>query len=297
MATCTPSAPGDRLGPHCTAPLLATPGEFGAVVALKATAHAKSRLGSLPDPLRRRLAWTMAVDTLTAVSAVAMRMVVVSDQPGLATALKAYGLAVPVLAESGQRGLNAALAHGAEHLRADGPVPVFACVGDLPALAAASLRQVLRTASSLPRCYLADASGIGTTMLCSTTEALDPRFQGRSAAAHHASGAVPLSDELLGGPVPDARRDVDSEVDLDDAFRLGLGRMTAALFDPQSRSLGRYQTVTVAGPAGDDHSAITADGYRVLLPRGAVDPTLRTVHAGQRLHAAITDDRALSAWL
>ena len=42
-----------------------------AVVALKAGEFAKSRLSTLPDPLRRRLAWTMAVDTLSALHAVA----------------------------------------------------------------------------------------------------------------------------------------------------------------------------------------------------------------------------------
>ena len=61
---------------------------FGAVLALKPTSRAKSRLGSVPDPVRRRLAWTMAVDTLAAVTTAASPVVVVSDQPGLAAALR-----------------------------------------------------------------------------------------------------------------------------------------------------------------------------------------------------------------
>ncbi len=52
-----------------------------------------------------------------------------------------------------------------------------------------------------------------------------PRFGPRSRAAHAASGAVALEV----GPVPGLRRDVDTEVDLWDAGRLGLGPATAEL--------------------------------------------------------------------
>ena len=57
-----------------------------AVVALKAAEHAKSRL-DFPAPLRRRLAWTMAVDTLAALSAAVSQVLVVSNQPALASRL------------------------------------------------------------------------------------------------------------------------------------------------------------------------------------------------------------------
>ncbi len=270
---------------------------FGAVIALKPTEQAKSRLGSLPDPLRRRLAWAMALDTLRVVTAVAARVVVVSDQPGLAAALRCYDLYPQVIAESGRAGLNAALTDGAEHLQALGSPSVFACVGDLPALSDSSLRRVLATAARFPRSYLADATGVGTTMLFSTAGPLDPRFQGASANAHLSSGAVPLSDDLLGLPVPDARRDVDSQTDLFEAFHLGIGGATGSLFDPNSESLGRYRSVTVAGETGHDHLAITADGYRIELSRAAIDPPLRRLNTGQRLHAVTSADRVLSAWL
>lgn len=269
----------------------------GAVIALKATADAKSRLGSLPDPLRRRLAWTMAVDTLRAVSSTVASVVVVSDQPGLATALRAYDLEPQVLAESGRHGLNAALTLGADHLRTQGSTLVFACVGDLPALSSRSLHRILASAARLPRCFVADASGVGTTMLLSTTAPLEPRFSGESASAHQESGAVPLVDELVGRPMPDARRDVDCEADLRDAVHLGVGAATAALFDPESSVLGTYRTITVAGPADGHRSAITADGYRVTVPVAAVDPQLRSIATGQRLHAVTSGARVLSAWL
>jgi 2-phospho-L-lactate guanylyltransferase len=52
------------------------------VIALKPTAHAKSRL-AVPDPLRRRLAWTMALDTFGLLSRALPQVLVVSDQPAL----------------------------------------------------------------------------------------------------------------------------------------------------------------------------------------------------------------------
>lgn len=280
----------------------------GAVIALKATAYAKSRLGTLPDPVRRRLAWTMAVDTLRAVRSVVDEVVVVGDQPGVRAALRAYGVDVVALAEPAA-GMNAALTHGAEHLRRHGSTTVLACVGDLPSVRASSLETVVSVSRALaevtPRAFLADASGVGTTVLIAHDVALDPRFQGRSAAAHRISGAVSLGADLLGGPLADARRDVDGEPDLADTYHLGLGPTTAALFDPATQRLGRYVPITVVGaaagptvgPGGDDHRAVTNDGVRVLLPQGSLDQALLEARAGQRLHAMINRTTVLSAWL
>ena len=61
-----------------------------AVVALKPSEYAKSRL-DLPAPLRRRLAETMALDTLRALAAAVSRVVVVSGQPALASRLTPGG--------------------------------------------------------------------------------------------------------------------------------------------------------------------------------------------------------------
>ena len=211
----------------------------GAVVALKPVATAKSRLAPLPDALRRRLAWTMAVDTLTALADAVDQVLVVSDEPALQSRLERLGLAVTVLAEPGPGGMNAALAYGAGQLTERGCGLVLACVGDVPALRPVSVRRVLAAAQGRPRSHLADASGVGTTMLLAHG-ALLPRFQGPSAAAHRASGAEPLTDDRLGGAVPDARRDVDTVQDLAEAVALGVGPATRALLAADS---GR--------PAGD----------------------------------------------
>lgn len=268
--------------------------DVAAVVALKATEQAKSRL-ALVDPLRRRLAWTMAVDTLSALAGAVEHVLVVSDQPSLASRLGRLGLAIEVVAEADRTGMNAALTHGARRLHAAGFATVLACVGDLPALRPESVATVLELAGPHPRSVVTDASGVGTTMLIANGVPLDPRFQGRSAAAHHSSGAVGLS----GPSIPGARRDVDTEVDLADALRLGVGAATARLVDPATSRLAGYQVVTATQWRDDEgvRLAVTSTGHRVALPTAALSDGLREVRLGQRLHAVVAGGRVLSAWL
>lgn len=271
----------------------------GAVVALKSSVLAKSRLDTFPDPLRRRLAWTMAVDTLVALAGAVDRVLVVSRQGALRVDLRRAGLDVDVLAETGPGSLNAALRQGAAALSKSGCATVVACVGDLPALRADAVRAAVAAAAAHPRSFVADASGIGTTMLVSHRSTddggLDPHFGGRSAAAHRSSGAVALTgDDLL-----TARRDVDTEVDLADALRLGVGPLTGALVDPATGRLGKYLVITATDWRTENGTpqAVTSSGYRVLLPSTALSDGLQHVRLGQRLHAAIADGTVLTAWL
>ena len=270
----------------------------GAVVALKAGEFVKSRLAPLPQPLRRRLAWTMAVDTLHALVEALDLVCVVSDQPALAHRLARAGLgAVTVVPEGRPAGMNDALRTGADHLRAHGAGLVVAAVGDLPALRPASSARVVAAAGAYERAYLADATGVGTTMLLAADGVpLDPHFQGRSAAAHHSSGAVALTDERLGGGVPDARRDVDTEVDLADATGLGLGPATRTLLDG-SGGLGTYAVVTTVARADGRGRAVTAAGVRVWLPDDRLADGVRSPRPGQRLNAVLDGTEVLSAWL
>ena len=171
-------------------------------------------------------------------------------------------------------------------------------MGDLPALRPGSVATVLAGAAAYGRAYVPDATGIGTTMLLAGADvALAPHFQGRSAAAHHSSGATPLTDERLGAGVPDARRDVDTEVDLADAAGLGLGPATRALLEPMSGRLGTYAVVTTTGRDGRDGTVVTTGGVRVLLPDDHLADGLRTLRPGQRLHAVLAGTTVLSAWL
>jgi 2-phospho-L-lactate/phosphoenolpyruvate guanylyltransferase len=268
-----------------------------AVVALKPSEYAKSRL-DLPPPLRQRLAETMALDTLRALADAVAQVVVVSGQPALASRLSRAGIAATVWSEPAEPGMNAALAYGAERIRADGFGTVLACVGDLPALRVASVHRVLRAARGVPRAFLPDASGVGTTMLVATDAPLLPGFTGRSADRHERGGALPLTEDRLGGPLADARRDVDTEVDLAAAIGLGVGPFTTALVDAADGRLGEYQVVTATDwtDASGRRLAVTAAGRRIVLPDGATGGVGRAVRSGQRLHAVTAADRVLSAW-
>ena len=93
-------------------------------------------------------------------------------------------------------------------------------------LTADELARALLSAQAHARCFVCDSEGVGTTMLASADPAeLGPHFGERSRAAHAASGAVEIEDPAL----PRLRRDVDSEVALWDARRLGVGPATAAV--------------------------------------------------------------------
>jgi 2-phospho-L-lactate/phosphoenolpyruvate guanylyltransferase len=273
-------------------------GSSAAVIAIKPIEHAKSRL-AVPDPLRRRLAWTMALDTLSALCRALPHVLVVSDQPALEARLRRAGLAVEVISESGNVGINSALTRGALRLHAQGFTSILACVGDLPALRPESVARVLDASRSHPRSFVADASGVGTTMLVAHDVDLAPQFQGRSAAAHHASGAVGLGAEAIGSPVADARCDVDTEADLAAAIALGVGLATSALIDHEKGRLGRYQLITATqwSNAEGDQLAITASGSRIALPADALRGELRHAQLGQRLHAVAAEGRVLAVWL
>jgi 2-phospho-L-lactate guanylyltransferase len=270
----------------------------GAVVALKPLRSAKSRLQGVPVPYRRHIAWCLAYDTIGALAAALDRVVVVSNEPALAARLRPLGSTVRVSPEGPSLGMNAALAAGASELGQTGVSLVLACVGDLPCLKAETVRRLVAAATRHPRSFVPDASGTGTTMLFARGVSLDPRFQGPSAAAHRRSGAVPIT-EIEAGPLADARRDVDTLPDLLAAERIGLGSMTATLFDHETHRLGRFQAITVAEPdvSGGDAIVLSADGdrYRMTAAAAAADSVARMT-PGQRLNAALAGDRVLSAW-
>ena len=85
---------------------------------------------------------------------------------------------------------------------------------------------MLDAALAVPRAFVADADGTGTTLLTGVRTALAPRFGHGSARAHRAGGAVELT-----GSWPGLVRDVDTDADLRAAVALGAGPRTAALVD------------------------------------------------------------------
>ncbi len=198
------------------------------VVPLKSLARAKSRLsgaaGTRGDGLRPALALAFALDTVAA--ALAARqvagVVVVTDDP--LAAPKLADLGARIVAEPPGGGLNAALAHGADAVRARAPESgVVTLNADLPALRPAELTRVLNAAAAFPRAFLADAAGIGTTLLSAAPGVmLAPAFEGLSRARHRASGA----NEILLDGVDSVRQDVDTPQDLRAALALGAGART-----------------------------------------------------------------------
>lgn len=194
------------------------------VVPVKPLHVAKSRLrGDRPGPDHRRLVLAMTRDTVAAAlgSSLVGRVLVVCSDPRTAAVLRGDG--VDVVPDTPASGLNTALTHGVAHL---GHGAVGALQADLPALTTTELDAALTAfLRSSWRAFCADRAGTGTTLLLAGPGvALDPRFGPGSAAVHAASGAVPLD-----GGWPTLRCDVDTEDDLAEAVRLGLGRHSAAV--------------------------------------------------------------------
>ncbi len=197
------------------------------VVPLKPLRLAKSRLAATAgDAVRPGLVLAFAADTVAAALACrAVRAVtVVCDDPSAARVLAALG--ARVVPDTPAAGLNAALAHGAAAVRRRTPQAAVAALGaDLPALRPAELAAALeRAAAGGGRAFVADAAGIGTTLLAAVAGVdLAPAFGGPSRARHRASGAR----EITGGGLDSLRRDVDTGADLAAALLLGVGTRTA----------------------------------------------------------------------
>ncbi|MBW1598147.1 2-phospho-L-lactate guanylyltransferase [Streptomyces sp. JJ38] len=206
---------------------------WSVVVPLKTLGLAKSRLApTFDDDLRPRLALAFALDTVTAALACpgVWSVVVVTDDPLATRELTSLG--ARVLPDIPGAGLNPALRHGAERVRAQAPRTHLAALNaDLPALRPAELGRVLAAAARFPRAFLADAAGVGTTLLTARPGvALAPAFGGESRRRHRASGAVELG--VTG--VDSVRRDVDTGADLGAALALGVGchTLTASAMSP-----------------------------------------------------------------
>lgn len=215
------------MGEDVVVPIASTPLDWVVIAPVKRLDRAKTRLSSRPAVERRSLALAFAVDTVRAalVCERVSSVVVASDDDEVRAAVSALGARwVPDVEGAG---LNDVISAVTAQLRLEEPEAALAAlVADLPALRADELRRALVAAGEVSRGFVADAAGTGTTLLTARPGSeLGPRFGPRSRAAHAASGAVALEP----GSIPGLRRDVDTEVDLWDAGRLGLGPATAAL--------------------------------------------------------------------
>lgn len=198
---------------------------WSVVVPAKRLASAKTRLRPLTGggPAHDELVLALLGDTVTAALACPAvgEVVVVTDEP--AARAVAEELGARTVGDEPDGGLNPALEHGARNARC---AHVAALSSDLPALRPAELAAALLAAAEVPRGFVADAHGTGTTLLTAGGRALRPHFGADSARAHAGDGAVPLL-----GSWPGLLRDVDTEADLRAALALGAGPRTAALAD------------------------------------------------------------------
>ncbi len=194
------------------------------LIPVKELAVAKTRLSRYAGSARPDLALAFAVDTVAAALAagpVGTVLVVTDDDLVRAQVLE---VGAEVVGDDPRAGLNPALVHAARTARERyGAGPVAALSADLPALRPVDLATALSCAADLPACFVADVDGTGTTLLAARDDGdLDPRFGHRSRARHAAAGVVELT-----APLVSLRRDVDTEVDLHDARRLGVGPRTS----------------------------------------------------------------------
>jgi 2-phospho-L-lactate guanylyltransferase len=199
---------------------------FALLVPVKAWDRAKSRMAepsaqpqALPAALTRELAGAFARDALAAAagSARVSSLYVVTDQPGFTAP------GVTVLPDEGAGDLNAALRAAALRVRAHHPgTGIAAMCADLPCLRPEDLTTALGETGS-GRWFVADASGLGTTLLAAAAGSeLGPAFGVGSADRHEASGA-----RRVRATVDTLRLDVDTTADLRQAVALGVGPHTA----------------------------------------------------------------------
>jgi 2-phospho-L-lactate/phosphoenolpyruvate guanylyltransferase len=200
---------------------------WSVVVPAKRLDVAKTRLRPLTAgrddaaTAHRDLVLALLGDTVAAAAACPAvgTVVVVTDEP--AAAALARDLGARTVPDEPDRGLNAALEHGA---RSAPGTAVAALSSDLPALRPEELSAALAAAAGQQRAFVADAQGTGTTLLTAVGTDLRPRFGPGSAEAHLAGGAVALA-----GAWPGLLRDVDTDADLRAALLLGTGPRTSAL--------------------------------------------------------------------
>lgn len=189
---------------------------------VKPAQMAKSRLRSIAAPQRLELAQAFTQDALTAVlaSPLVTRVIVVGDTAGAPDDDRVRSISDP------HADLSTALDLGLNTIDQDHRAAVMVC--DVPAVRPAEITMALTQGASHRWSMICDRAGTGTTMLMSLRrQDLQHRFGLRSRAAHVALGAIDLAHL----PVPGLRCDVDTEVDLWDAQRLGVGTNTRALLD------------------------------------------------------------------
>jgi 2-phospho-L-lactate guanylyltransferase len=257
-------------------------GSWGVVVPVKRLELAKTRLAPYGEQARQDLALAFAADVVEAARGAAQVLVVTDDERAAA---RLSELGADVAPDDPDAGLNPALTHGAELLRAARPgLGVATLSADLPALRTDHLRRALADVGD-GRGFVADLAGTGTTLLAAGPgSALGPAFGPGSREAHLASGAVELVAPR------GLRCDVDTAPDLLCALALGTGRHTASV----AAQLGLVvRSATVRSWDESGGSAFADDGSVLPLAADSLQGSgFRFVRVGQRVRVASALDGA-----
>lgn len=188
------------------------------MVPLSSAEHAKSRLSPLGE-MRAALASAFAADVITALTSArtVARVVVVSDGTVSLPTEQAHDHV-----DSGAADLNDSIAAGESHARRSGFERIVVVMADLPCVRPDDIDDLLTRARSVPRGFVRDHRGSGTTVLTTTGPGLMPRFGRDSATEHRTEGAVEFEVALR------MRFDVDDPEDVTIAMAYGLGPATTA---------------------------------------------------------------------
>lgn len=255
---------------------------WAVLLPVKNAPQAKSRLSSLPAGVRVELAQAFFADVLTAALHTPQvgQIIVVGDVVAETTHPKVTYTADP------SAGLNAALIHAST--LAEPNTGVMALMADLPAISPAAISAALAEAENFARSFICDAEGIGTTALMARTPAeLDPRFGPRSRAAHAASGAVELQVPGLAG----MHRDVDTEVGLWDAERLGVGPHTQAVLTRHRENQPWLGATCVEWSDPPGRRIVLDSGLMLEVDTAATLTGFLHLHAGQRVEVTLAPAR------
>lgn len=179
-------------------------------VLLPTRSGGKTRLNAPGDWSR-----ACALDTLAAIQACPL--------VGSITVLGDLDYDGNVIADTGT-GLNNEIERVARTL--DRPLAIV--LGDLPALTADALAEVLKQAATFDKCFVVDHAGTGTTMITLNVADFSAHFGEGSANKHLADGYKELETSTR------VRLDVDTYQDLVRASEHGLGVETAKLFKSKS---------------------------------------------------------------
>jgi len=202
-----------------------------AVVPLKSSERAKSRLAEILDPEQRaRLFFAMAECVICALRACKRIDGVAVVTASQEVAAFARGLdAVPILQDT-DVGMSPALELALHRLQAMQPARVLMLPGDLPLISPAALDVVFDAADSNASIVLVpDRRREGTNaLLCSPPHALPPRFGGSSFERHLAAArATGIATRIL--EVEELALDLDCPDDLN-YLHLHGGQRAAQLF-------------------------------------------------------------------